>query len=574
MADERERKILAEVVEKVGSYEKRASSFMSEIAEWTDMWRIKPHARRSGSFSNPRTTEFFRACNSLSILMYRMLTAQEPFFKIFPMDPAAGYEDVRNLESVLNQQMRAAKYKKYLLKACHYVVPFGTVIAEESWRTVGVNRFRNIPTTTFRPRVLDQIAFDTGAIEIDDASWISTQDVVTKGQLHELMRDAKEGKNRAWDVSALEDAINKDETSSTINQQVLDRLRRANPHDNHDEVIRRSGELIMYYGKLDTLNDGFEYVVGVYNRHTLVRFHANNFQHGRRQFRVGKWKDFTGQLGDGVGSLLGHEARSLDTTERATRDSHAFAAYNMWKIKRNSVLAEDLKIRPNNFIEVDDQNDITPMDTNSGAIGAGQTLLEFLQQNFRNAAGAPDELQAIASEAVTATQASLAQNSAQRNVAVVAEQFAEPMIKEHLEVMHANNSMLLRSPIDIERAGLAKRVYPRDINFDADFLAKTVTDKDYTPKRLTELQNLLMTLISTKSSHPDQMNISILPIVKEIAHQLNVNPDEVLQAPSAPAGFGQGELDDLGAGTLPPQGGEPTNEPVMDTPVGPTIVGP
>jgi hypothetical protein len=574
MAESLESKIVKEVAEKVDAFESRTSTFMANVGEWADFYKIKPGERKEGSYSNPRSTEFFRSCNALAGLMFRMITANDPFFKTKAMHPNVSYEDLHNLESVISTQLRVSEYKKYLLKACQFVLPFGTVIAEESWKTIGVNQFRNIPTTTFRPRVLDQVAFDQSAIEIDDADWIGTMDLVSKAQLQSLLRDDKEGVNRAWNAKALQKAIDLEETGNTINRFVQNRIRRAQPNGGNDETVFGSRkELVMYYGQLDTLNDGMEYVVGLINRKILVRFHANNFQHGRRQFRVGKWKDFDGPYGLGIGSLLGHESRSLDSAEQLARDAQAFSSYNQFTVK-DGVNLDDLKVRPNNLIPVEDHNDIKALPGNPAAVQSGQMLLDFLQQNFRNAAGAPDELQAMVSEATTATQSSLAQNSAMRNVAIVAEQFADKMVKEHLEVMHANNVMNLKKPIDIERAGLVKRVYPRDIKFDADFIAKTVTDKDYTPKRLTELQNLLTTLISTKSQHPDQMNISILPIVKEIAHQLNVNPEDVLQSPTAPAGFPQDDLGDLGAGTVPPLGGEPTNEAVVDTPVGPTIVGP
>ncbi len=172
----------------------------------------------------------------------------------------------------------------------------------------------------------------------------------------------------------------------------------------------------------------------------------------------------------------------------------------------------------------------------------------------------------------TATESSLAQNEAIRNISVSAEQAAEQLVRKHLEAIHANNTQFLKQSIDVNTAGLARRFYPADLRLDVDFELKTTTDKDFKPQRLTELQSLLQVLVSTKSAFPEQAEISIKPIVKAIAHMLDVPPDEVLSSPASPGDIPQGELAGLAQATIPGQGGGPGGTDVIDTPVGPTAV--
>jgi hypothetical protein len=146
---------------------------------------------------------------------------------------------------------------------------------------------------------------------------------------------------------------------------------------------------------------------------------------------------------------------------------------------------------------------------------------------------------------------------------------AGPLVRDYLEINHANNAQNIREPFNINKANIAKRIYPSDLRIDVDIDAKVTTDKDFSPKRLTELQGLLQTLISTKSSHPDQLNISILPIVRAISNMLDVRPSEVIPPNSSgmpgAGAMGAADLAALGQATMPGGAGAVG---MVDTPVG------
>lgn len=569
----KEARIIDEVREKSAEFESAQSGYLSEIGEFADHYRIKKLPRKSGAFSNPRSTEFYRASNALSTMMYRMMTAQDNYFSPIPVQMDADYGALYRIQSALLAQDRAADYKRNLYRACSFVVPFGTVICQEDYRSFGVSTFgRRIPATAMVPRAIDQVMFDLGTTDIKNADWVSTADIVSNADLMRMKSDASLV-GSPWNTEALDAATALSEDSTTINPYVLMRLQRSGIND--DTMARKKRELLMYYGKLDTLNDGIEYVCALVNRKILVRFHANNFQHGMRPFRVAKWQDFDGPLGLGLGNIIGSLQKSIDGNFQRITDNLAMASYNMWEREKNSVLDDDLVIQPLNIVDSEKIGSIRPLPVETKGAEASMTLMEIQKQEARAASGATDTLQAIITNA-TASETSLAMNEAMRNVSVKTELAAEGLMREHLEAAHANNAQFLNEPLNIASSMGPMWVYPAELRFDVDFQLKITTDKDFRPQRLDKLINTLQILVSTKSQHPDQMAISILPIVKQIAQMLDVNPDEVV---TGAAGMAPGMIPTIGGPqdimgmsqmTAPGMGGAD----IVSTPVGPTLASP
>lgn len=567
------KQIIDEVRQKADDYDGKAGSFLASVAEWADDFRVKPGKRKARTFSNPKQTEFYRAASANAILEYRMMTSADPYFEARPISLGTSPQEVRTLEQVWLTQHHWSGYRANLLRACHFKPVFGTVLCQEDYRIIGASPFgRRIPVTVMIPRVMDQVFFDRGAtsFETNDCDFVGTGDVTSPAALKRLAAEAKET-DAPWNAKALESAANDKENTNTISQRVLERLRRAGYTD--DEAFSKKKELLMYYGKLDCMNDGIEYVVALINRKHLVRFHANNFQHGRRGFRIAKHVDFTGALGDGIGSLFGHTHRGMDANRQKAQDLGSFGAYNMWGRRKNSFVDEDAQIAPLQFIDMDSKDDMWPITPSYQALEGILKLDEILKMEFRAATNASDTLQAIVTDA-TATASALAQNEAMRAISVRAEQASQALVREHLENMHANNVQNIRAPFNINTANGPKVVYPSDLMIDVDIRAKTTTDKDFQPKRLERMLQMLQVLTSTKSQHPDQLQISILPIVEAIAGMLDVNPSEVILPmgmggmPQAPM-MGAGDM--LGMAGLTAPGAPVGGMGVTSTPVGPVL---
>jgi hypothetical protein len=562
------KKVVSEIVDKASDYENSMTHYMASVSEAGDLFKVKPPKRSPNTFSNPRQTEFHRAVVACATLTYRMMTAADPNFELRSFDLNADYDQLDTLTHTLSIQAEYAQHRKALLKSCHFAPSFGTVINQFDYRIIGASKFgRKVPTTVMIPRAMDQVMFDRGTLEIEQADWLSTADVTGKADLMRMAYEAKEI-GTAWNPKALEDASKDEENNNSINQNVLNRLRRSG--FSQDEALKKKKELLMYYGKLDCMNDGIEYVVGIINRKHLVRFHPNSSQYGQRPFTVTKWIDFDHPLGYGMFQLFGGTHRSMDANRQKVQDLNTFGAYSMFERKKDSFANEDAVIGPFKFIDVENMGDINPIPVN---LAAGESMLrldELLKQEFRSATGASDTLQAIASDATTATSAALSQNEGMRLLSVRAEQMSPTLVRDYYRNLHDNNMENIREPFNINKAGVAKRVYPSQLRCDVDFVVKTTTDKDFSPKRLTELQQLLGTLVSTKSSHPDLANVQVTPIIKAISHMLDVPVSQVIPPNMGSAPMTAADLGGLGMATAGMPGGA-GGVGQVETPVGPVL---
>ena len=572
--------IVTEIREKAGDFETNQSGQLEKIGEWGDLFRVKRPPRQDNTFSNPRLTEFMRAGNTLATMAYRMMTAQDPYFDLVPYSPMKGTDQLLKLEAVLDVQLQATQYKQNLLLALLGCVTFGTTIVQEDYEVIGINALgRRVPATTFKPRSLLQVAFDRSCTDIDTADWVTTSDLVTDAGLMRLASQAGEI-NQPWDKKVLEFAAKEKVDGKDLNQFVANRLSKLG-YGFSGPTMRK--ELMMYYGKLDCMNDGIEYICAVVNREHLVRFHPNQNQHGKRNFRVAYWMRDPLNLdpnGLGLGPLLGDFHRSMDANRQRLQDGVTMGTYHMWERERTAGIDDDdLHPRPLAIVDVDEIGKFRPLPYDFRGAEAGLKLEEILRQEFMAASGATSTLQAILTEG-TATESTLAQNEALRNISVKSEIIAESLVRDHLRVMHSNNVEFIDAPINVNIKGRPELVYPADLQADVDFKLKLTVDKDYAPKRLEHLIQLAQILTSTKSQHPDLGNLTILPLIKEIARGLGVPADEVV--PPAPAANPLNELlataDPGIVGALLSQGAAPAPqsgpEAVVQTPVGPVLGSP
>lgn len=575
-------KIIEEIRGKANDYENNMSNYLSQVEEWGDMFRVKlPAQRNKKAFSNPRLTEFFRAVNTVGTMSYRMMTAQDPFFELRPMSLLSYEGQMMRVEATLESQLRESQYKRNLLRACMGVAAFGTQFVEERYDIAGINAFgRRIPITTFNPRSLLQVAFERGTTNIDEADWVSTSDLISDSGLMSLAEESdKIGQH--WEKRVIERAV-KDESKLEDMSPFLRARITANRHVNDQGGSSRK-ELMMYYGKLDSLNDNVEYCVGLVNRRYLVKFYPNRNQHGKRDMRIAHWVEdplSLDPLGLGIGAIGGKLHKSMDANRQRGQDGIALASYNMWGRRRDAgINDEQMKIRPLQTIDMDIDNGLKPLITSLQGPEAAFKLEEILKNEFMAASGATPTLQGMLTN-VSATESTLSQNEALRNISVKTEIAAEQFVREHVMICHSNNVQYLKEPINVNKSGFAGKVYPADLRVDIDVEVKITTDKDYKPQRLTQLKEVLALVLSTKSMHPSLAAMDVVPVIKAVLKGLDVNPDEVfpngnvpdpqmLQAMMAARGGA------MGAGMPNAQGGEGVElspaENTISTPMGPVL---
>lgn len=552
------KKIVEEVNAKYDDYYSAMGSYLERIGEWGDMFRVKPPARGKSdrSYSNPRLTEFFRAGNTLGTMSYRMQTAQDPFFEPVPMSVIEGTDRLLKIQGTLETQLDESQYRRKLLRANMACASFGTVIVEEPRRLIGINPFgRRMALTDFVPRSFLQMAFDRGCMDLDDADWLSTEDLISDAGLMAMGRE-DEALDTPWNKKVIEDAAKEQLKSADISQILQNKINALGYMGIDGSCQRKS--IILYHGKLDCIGDGVEYLVGLISRKHLARFHPHRNQHGKRNFRIARWiEDPLGldALGLGLGQLVGNLHHSMDANRRRGTDSVIMNSYGMWgRLRTAGIDDTQLKIRPLQIIDMDERDGFMPLPKDLAGADASFRLEELLRAEFRAASGATDTLQGVNDAGgTTASEAALLQNESVRNISVKAELIAQSLVRDHLRVMHSDNVEFIDKPFNINRF-YAGTVYPEDLKCDVDFLIKIVTDKDYKPKRLEGLQSLLMTLISTKSEYAERAEINVVPIVQEIARALGVPADKVIRAvPLQPQ--------------VPPGAAEPIGEPGAPMPV-------
>lgn len=253
--------------------------------------------------------------------------------------------------------------------------------------------------------------------------------------------------------------------------------------------------------------------------------------------------------GLGIGSILADLHKSMDANRQKVQDKITMLTYNMmYRLRTAGIDDNHLKIRPLQIVDMDEKDGMGPFPQDGMGADAGLKLEELLRNEFMNASGATPTLQAQLVEGSTATAAALSQNEAVRNISVKTEIVSEQFMRQHFLICHSNNVQFMNKPFSINTRGVNHWVYPKDMRADVDFKMKLSTDKDFKPKRLEQILQLIQFLMSTKSNHPDQLQISILPLVEEAARALGIpaqsvilpSPRQQMMMPGGMPGMGMG----------------------------------
>jgi len=525
----RNSKITNEIVEKFQDYENNNSSFLEKYNDISDFYTMKYLNKGAGEtyYSSVPNSATLRACNSAGTFIYRVLTSNTPNFEVIAND-VIGYTDPTNLmkiESTIQTQMKLANYNENLLQACIMNYLFGTVVIQQPFSSVKIGNFgRKMPVTYFKPRSMLTIGFDPKASDIYDTNWMGTTDVVSVDYIRNLIgNDPTEDK---YIESATNELID-DEDPAQWNSCVRERLDRAGYSDSESKGSYR--ELISYYGKIDSIGDGLEYIAIVGNRKHLISFYANPSQSGKRPFRVSNYINWELEpLGYGIGMLLGSQQRSINNTQQRNSNMNAAATMGMQIVNKYAGIDLDqIRFQQNGIIQTEQMDAIRPMQFDNMAIANGMTWMEKQQEDFDAASGATKTLQAETTGA-TATEASIAQNEGVRNLSVRAEHLSEHLVRETVEYMHENNTRNVASPFVIPIKGKPTTIYPSDMLADIDFKVKTTSDKDFRPNRAPQLNMLLQTLTTSKTNMSPEFQQKMLPlmetVVKTLVRDLGADP--------------------------------------------------
>lgn len=517
-----------EIRDKVNFWHTQMASHLGRFNTYADYWRLNRPARAAdlSGFANPQVTETLRATEAVATFYYRALTSAQPNFQLVSSNPMVSQEDLWTAEQVIVWQQNVTNYRRKLLKACRSAALFGTVPIEQPWVV-------NMPyweSTDFQPRSLLQFAFDPMSFDMSLSPWHAVLVYMTPEQLRALGRQMPD----VWDQDLIEKAIGASSQVKNLSPEIQSRMNAAgysmfSGNNKTSNII----EVTMYYGELNGDRNGTEWCIATVNDLFTVKMHANVYK--RRPFSFGHVMEFEMEpYAYAVGSVAMQTQPEINSNRARMHDTITFSLFNQWIVSSQANLKTgQLKIKPWGMVQVDGDPDamIKALRPQLEGVNFGMQLENLMKQEFRGAALAPDNLQAIVTEA-SATEASIAQTEAIRRLSVQAEVFADPILREHISKMHENNITFLDKPFSIAATGRYEnlRVYPGDLVEDVEVQVKVVTDKDFRPQRNKDLLQFIQVVTSIRNENPQLGQVNLQPFVEEFARAVGMNPKKVWNA--------------------------------------------
>ena len=256
-----------------------------------------------------------------------------------------------------------------------------------------------------------------------------------------------------------------------------------------------------YYGPLECIGDGEEYAIEMINRQSIIR--ADAFE-GIRPVRIATIDNIDIEpLGNGLGDHFRPLLGKIDDAESSLLNMITLAGANMFT-KQKEVSDEDMEFTIRNFGILSLENpDLKPVGPDSRNVMAVSAYRQDMVNQFRQASGATDTLQAIvAGDSATATEVSLSMNEAVRNISVGSEILAPILVAEHIKVILQNGQKYQTQPFTLVIAKTPITCNPSDLLIDTDVIVKTATDQDFRPARA---KNLLTAAQLMAQTPPDMI---------------------------------------------------------------------
>lgn len=574
LSEKQSYKVSEEIQEKVKAYESRMAYRLARWVEAAEMYSGKTATSRENSRLSPNSAELLKSIRAASNMIVRMLLGQKPCFELEAMDVIGHYEPEKLLKSeyYVQNQMDLARFPKAMVRAISQLLLYGTVAIHEQYEPLRASFLgRKNYVTTFRPLSLINCAFSLDAYDIEESSWVALSDIQSLSELNKMLVHDPDGK--IYDLAEIRKAQDYRDYVPKINTWVQQRLAwQGYTGSNFSGAMERC----TYYGPLDCMNDNSaEYCVEVVNRKCIIR--AESYE-GIRPVRIAAIDTLDVEpLGNGMYDKFSPMLRELDDTKSSLLNMVILAGANMFA-KQKSLSDEDTEFVIRQFgimnLESPDLRNIAPDGRNLSAVAG---YLANGIQNYRQAAGTPDTLQAIVEgEQTTATAVSLAMNEAVRNWSVQAEILSPVLIADHVKVILQNAQKYNTEPFVLNVNGAPVTIVPSDLMIDVNIRVKTTTDQDFRPAKLQRLREGIMMMASVPPPPGKKYNPG--PAMEEYFKTLQVPKwNESIQDVTDEDLLSMRMQAEMGA--QPPQGGPmgesaPVDEGRLDTPVGEVLAVP
>lgn len=566
--------IVNEVVGKLEDYENSMSTLLDETNEIADKFRMIPGSSKKGlkGLSNTVTSEMASHTETLATFWWKQMWAEAPNFALFPTQMGVFTQDIRQHTALLEEQNTYKRHKAKSLESLRSLALFGSVFVDEPYV---LSEDGMMEYTALNPKGLLECAWDRTVQDINQANWVMPLYFVSAASLLRMSREDKSGK--VWRQAAVEQAIHASGQTDGITQRVRTRLQSAGYIGGAQQTVM---ELALYQGVLDENNDYKDMVVGVVNRKHLVRIHENVLPHRRKMTRYLGFKKFELEpLAYGVGREGLRIQKDMDANRNRIQDIITFALLGIWKVARRANLDySQMQIKPWNIVELDDPESLQPVRPDVDVVNYGISLERMMKEDFQRLTGATDNLQAVVTD-VTAREAILAMNNAVRKVASYGEIIAEDLLEEHYGRAIANNQKFFDRAMWLSWTGsdTPVEVLPNSIQKPMRAKKRIITDKDFTPARVTRLLTFLGHLVSIRSNLPQEFNP--MPIIEALGLALDVDVAQLRTPPqrgpiapermkSLQAALAQAQGEQAGAGGAGGFHSSPTAELPASVPLG------
>ena len=573
---EKAAKIREEILSKIHHYESRMGYRLQRWVEAAEMYQGRTATHKENSKASPNSAELFKAIRARRDMILRMLLGQKPCFELECMD-IIGYDEpakILKAEHYVNNQLEMARFDKGMARAIDQLLLYGSVAVHESYEPLRQSFLgQKHYVTTFRPQSLINCAFALDAYDIEESGWVAISDIQAKNELFKLK--AHDPKGEVYNIGQIDKNLSQSDYCPEVNTWVNQRMAYAGYMDGKFE---NGMERVFYYGPLDCMNNRTaEYAVELTNREFIIRMEEYE---GIRPVRIATVNTIDVEpLGNGLYDTFAPLLKKIDDTESALVNQIELAGLSMFRMQKD-LTDEDAEFTMRQFGIARTSNPLEPIGPNPANIQAVAGYGADQVQKFRQAAGAPDTLQAIVSgEQATATATSLAMNEAVRSLSVQAQLLSPVLLADHIRVVLQNAQKYVTQPFVMNIKGVPVETMPSDLMIDVNVRVKTTTDQDFRPAKLQRLREgiQLMAMFPPNAIPGKKMNpgpaieeyLKILDVPKYNETVQDITEEDMLQSAVA-AQMGMG-----GAGSMPPQIQESEQEEgAINTPVGPVLAAP
>lgn len=517
-------KIIQYCVGEITNWEVGNAQFFGLWNDYADAYSMKyvDGDPRPQGISKNVSAETPRAVNTLATSVTRMQTAEDPPFEL--RSDSVPEDKLYEMEKKIQKNLENFQFKRNLTKGNRGLFLFGTQVWEKPYMTVGYGQNAVYEGTAFRPVSLLQMAYDTTVYNMDESYHMSPVMDLTDHQLLNLAN----GNDQIWNMALIEKAIEDGRMASDqgLASKAARDARRIRA--GYAEIKTNRHELILYNGRVSKeVRETPEFAemwakykrsddpkltditIGVLDRKYIVRFHPTPYGTWKHWYDIGHDVEIELEsLGLGVGAQGKDSQKDMNRILRYCSNVAKFSLFNMFLAGRGSGLKSgQMNVIPWSALQVDDVNQIKELRPQIEGITAGLKLYEILRDDFRGVTHATSTLQAVISGA-TASESSMAQDSAIRAISIIAEINTDAVIRPYYKTIIIN--MLDQNP------------YDTNLIRDVDIIAKCTTDKDYRPEHAKKLAEYLTMMLSIRSQAPIDFNPQ--PIIDKLSRAVDINP--------------------------------------------------